>query len=280
MIAGIDPGGAVAERTVALARFRPRGSPGPVGPHGSAKVDDRDVLKRTLRWIDDEPRDRPFFAMMWTYQGHYPHYSVAPATEWEPGRRNFNRYLTAVQEDDRMIGDLVRELTARGLLDSTLIVITGDHGQTFAQSASVRATRDLTEQSVRVPLVFLNPHLVEHPGVDTGLARHIDIGPSILDLLSIDVPREWQGSSLFSGERTNRLYFTSSYKAPTLYGLREGQFKFITDGDTPRLYDLAADPDEAWNVAGAHPDLVSDYNQSLVAWHRYQPTYLERFAPR
>jgi arylsulfatase A-like enzyme len=245
---------------------------------GTRKMDDRDLLPRAFGWIDARPKDEPFFLMMWTYQGHYPCYSVDAPRDYEPGQPAFNRYLNAIREDDRFVGALLAELGRRGILDSTLVVITGDHGQVFSKEVDERATRNLTELAVRVPLVFIQPGLVGRSGVDGRLARHIDVAPTILDLLGRTAPKEWQGRSLFAAERSTRVLLTSSYTSPPLYGLVDGNAKYVTDGEDEYLFDLSVDPGEHHNLAkdGACP-LCREYHDALVAWHRSQPTYLAQF---
>jgi arylsulfatase A-like enzyme len=243
------------------------------------KMDDRDLLPRAFAWVDERPKDTPFFLMMWTYQGHYPCYSVDSPRDYAPAHPAFNRYLNAIREDDRFVGALLAELSRRGILDSTLIVITGDHGQVFSQAVDERATRNLSELAVRVPLVFVQSGLVGRAGVDGRLARHIDIAPTILDLLGRAPPKEWQGRSLFAAERPGRVLLTSSYTSPPLYGLVDGDHKYVTDGDDEYLFDLAADPREHHNLAKSSGcALCREYHDALVAWHRTQPSYLAQFA--
>jgi arylsulfatase A-like enzyme len=242
----------------------------------SGKIDDQALLQRALRWIDAAP-GRPFFLMLWTYQGHFPHYTVGVPVPRVPERPRFNRYLSAIQENDRLLGDLAGELAKRGLYDSTLIVVTADHGQTFSPTSDERAARDLFETALNVPLIFIH---AGRSGVDDRPVGHIDVAPSVLDLLGYEAPREWQGRSVFAPARPSRIYMTSSYKLPALYGLRDGRFKFITDGAQAQLYDLESDPEELHNIAAQHNEICQDYTAALVAWHRYQPRYLDQFRSR
>jgi arylsulfatase A-like enzyme len=247
---------------------------------GNRRMDDRTLLPGAFEWIDAvREQGMPFFLMLWTYQGHYPCYAADPPQPLAPEHPALNRYLNAIREEDRLLGLIMEELKARNLADSTLVVVVGDHGQAFSSVSSERAARDLTDYSIRIPLVFLNPMITQKTGRDDRLARQIDIPPTILDLLGFASPPEWQGVSLISGPRAEMVLLTNSYQRPVTYGLIDGTYKYVTDGHAERLYDIHADPEHTHNLAHQQRDLCRQYHDVLVGWHRYQPNYLERFVP-
>jgi hypothetical protein len=59
--------------------------------------------------------------------------------------------------------------------------------------------------------------------------------------------------------------------------VREGGRKYVTDGHHQWLFDLSTDPFEYRNLATGDRRRCASYEDELIAWHRYQPRYLDRF---
>ncbi len=242
---------------------------------------DRMLLDATRNWLNAD-RDRPFFLTLWTIQTHHPYFSDATHANRFVDDPDLNRYLNAIAHTDQLIGDLYRELESRGLADSTLFVVVGDHGDAFAQHGYFGHAQTLYEETVRVPLVVVHPQLeVAHRRRDT-LGQQIDIAPTILQLLGLDAPAEWQGRSLFAADRPNRAYlFTGMIHY--LFAVVEGDRKYIFDATTNRreCYDLRADPTEQHNLAlqSAGRDDFKSQQRRLAAWLKFQNDYLSQFLP-
>jgi arylsulfatase A-like enzyme len=249
---------------------------------------DECTLRRLAAWVERDPH-RPFFAVAWTIQTHFP-YTVgrlapAPVTSALPatfrGRPpsdslpvRFARYRQALRDTDRAIGRMLDGLGRRGLLDSTLVAIVGDHGEAFGQHGNM-VHRYLYEEEVRVPLLLINRRLF-HGEADGTTAGMIDLAPTVMDLLGDSIPAEWQGRSLFSPERSGRVYLFGPYSG--LFGYREGDRKLIYDaiGDETEVYDLATDPGEASNLAPRQPAVAREGRERLAAWEQYQNRFYRR----
>lgn len=102
-----------------------------------------------------------------------------------PGRRDIwaegSPYVAAVREADRLLGELLHALRERGELDSTLIVVTADHGQ-----ASTGGHPTLSPEGWVVPLVFAGPGIAR--GRVVAQAEQIDIVPTICALMNVGPP--------------------------------------------------------------------------------------------
>jgi arylsulfatase A-like enzyme len=168
---------------------------------------------------------------------------------------------------DQALGSLLDGLHQRGLTDGTLIVVVGDHGQAFGQhEGNYGHTLFLYEENVHVPLVFAAPGAIRGPLRIGRIASHIDLAPSILDLLGLPAPPGYQGVSLLRGPPGMALFFTDYSLG--FVGLRDGRWKFIyqlEDGRS-KLFDLADDPGETMNLAEQQPERVAVYREHLLRW--------------
>jgi phosphoglycerol transferase MdoB-like AlkP superfamily enzyme len=241
--------------------------------------DDRCMLEVFLHW-DGLGAASPFFAMLWPAQTHHPYFVAGSQRNWGVDVEDFNRYLNALHQTDDVFGALMRELEARGLADSTLVVVIGDHGEAFGQHDQWIHASAIYEENVRVPLLLVNRRVFE-ARTDETVGGLVDVAPTITGLLGVPTPGLWQGRSLFDANRSRRTYFFSPY-SDILFGLREGNLKLLVNAsaNVNEVYDLTADPHETQNLAGLLPDFVRTGEERLAAWVQYQAAFYERLLQR
>jgi arylsulfatase A-like enzyme len=240
------------------------------GDHQSSfGIDEPAAVRRLLAWIDGLPRGARFFATYVPIAGHHPYETPEPGPF--PERRDIDRYRNALHYADAAVGQLVDGLRARGLEHETVVVLVGDHGQAFGQhQANFGHTLRVYEENVRVPLVISAPGAAPRPARVPGLASHIDITPTVLDLLGLAPDAGHQGVSLLRTGR-ERVYFFADASLGLL-GLRDGRWKYIheTDSGRSRLFDLDADPAEQTNLAEHQPELADRFKREAAGWARAQ----------
>lgn len=195
--------------------------------------EDRWLVDGMIRWLDRD-RARPFCLVAWTDQTHQP-YEPSPGQEEinffrgrpPPGDEwSLGRYLNVLHETDRHLGRLFAALRERGLADDTLVVVTGDHGEAFGFPHDVYMHGfALYEENVRVPLLLWNPRLFAGGARSGTIVSHVDLAPTVLDLLGVAAPPGWQGRSAFAADRPPRAYFYAG-KGEFLLGVREERWKY------------------------------------------------------
>jgi lipoteichoic acid synthase len=210
-----------------------------------------------------------FFVTYIPIAGHHPYETPGPCPF--PDRDDIDRYRNAQHYSDAALGELLLGLRARGLDRETLIVVIGDHGQAFGQHpGNFGHTLFLYEENVRIPFVLAAPGAIAGPVRVGGLTSQVDMAPTVLDLLGVPAPTDYQGLSRLGGRRSVAFFFTDSSLA--LVGLREENWKYIHEIETGRhkLFDLTSDPGETANLAGEHPDRVGRYQTQLLDWSSTQ----------
>ena len=151
--------------------------------------DDECMLGSFTEWAGRE-ENRPFFALV----GAEVNFGVAS--------EDFN----ALRHTDLILGKLLRWLESRELVQSTLVVVMGDHGEAFGQHGQWLHASHIYEENIHVPLMLINRRLFkgEQYGNIGGL---VDVAPTIMDIINIPFASAWQGRSLFSSTRSQRAYF-------------------------------------------------------------------------
>jgi arylsulfatase A-like enzyme len=230
----------------------------------------------------------PFFVTAWTTQTHHP-YEPSPGVEplnllREPTPDDWalGRYLNVVHDTDRHLARIFEAIRRAGLERDTLIVVTGDHGQAFGYPHDTYVQgRTVYEEDVHVPLMMWYPRTYKVTARVPVVGSHVDLAPTIADLIGLPAPPDWQGRSLFADSHPHRAYF---YVAEDHFRLavREANWKYIysvRDG-RDELYDLQADPLEQHNVAAQHPDRCDRLRQRLAAWTEANRRQYERLEAR
>jgi arylsulfatase A-like enzyme len=240
---------------------------------------DGPLLPAAVSWIDAH-KSRPFFLSLWTMDTHHP-YIVAGDQNYGVRDPALGRYLNGVQSMDALIGQLADQLQKMGLADNTLLVITGDHGEAFNEHGQTVHGFTAYNEELQIPLLIINPRLFKNQRLMNGPGRQIDIAPTLLSLLGVPEPAQWQGMSLFQRPRRRRVYMFSG-NGNYVLGLIDGNMKYIYDFNTDRaeLYDLAADPHEHNNLSSdpAYTLLMRREKLHLQAWTSFQNPYLRRLA--
>lgn len=222
-------------------------------------------------WIDEVARTRrPFFVTYLTVATHHPYDCPAGYARPHPGTDDYSHYRNAVHYTDHAIGDLLAFLAQRGLLENTLIAITGDHGEAFGDRHSGNFTHKnrIFEENVKSFLIVAPPVAPPALIVSHRLATMGDIMPTLLefcDLKASGIP----GRSLLTTNFEEQPVFFQKSAFPEQWGLRDGRWKFIANIRTgaAELFDLIADPEEKNNLAPANKQLVSRFNAMCEDWY-------------
>ncbi len=211
------------------------------------------VYLKFQEWLGRR-RDKPFFLWVHFYDPHKPYAPPAAYLQATAG----DAYRGEVAFADRNIGLMIADLKKQGLLERTLVVVAGDHGEGFGEHGEKGHGIFCYEESVKVPLIFSNPALQKKPARVRSRVCLVDIMPSVLAMLGLPPADNAQGQSLEAlmsgdGQTAPRpVYLESMYGrelnnwAP-LTALISGKFKYIS---LPRaeLYDLQADAGEKANL--------------------------------
>jgi hypothetical protein len=238
-------------------------------------IDDRAVVDAALAWIDSLPPGQRFVALVVPITAHYPWKfpdDVKPAFGRDTGPARFS---SAVHFLDGAFERLVTGLEERDRYASTLVAWTADHGERVQRlSHKTVGHRAFYEQSLRVPLVLLNPTLFGalEERVSARPGSLIDFVPTTLDALGLEPHPRHQGQSLLGPAwEPRRVFFGARTGRQTFVGFVDGDEKVSlrVSGRIPELYDLASDPLERDDRSDADPArterLVDDALRFLLA---------------
>lgn len=264
----------------------------------AGKFDDAHTASMAIKWIREQSEtNQSFFAYVVFQNSHFPFpvpngferpfepadfdsrsvSLIAYPLEQTPMVRN--AYLNALHYSDHQLGRLVSCLKEQGILNDTILVVMGDHGQAFHEAGCVGHGCRPIDPTCRIACVIhspdrLKPHVSDYP------FEAVDLGPTLLGLLGWRPHPNFQGIDILSPHRPpmdERLVFVH---VDTPLGkfdcvLLGGRWKLIRNRDTSEetLADLVENPAENENVAAANPEIAKRLSQILSAWRARQLAY-------
>jgi arylsulfatase A-like enzyme len=255
------------------------------------------VFRDGARMLEVAAKRRPFAVVVDTYEPHEP---------WTPPRKYLNmygdpdyrgpeparpyyaplrRYLSGrelelmprrmralyaaeVTMTDRWLGVFLERLHDLQLERETILVLVSDHGFYLGDyGLTGKISHRLHPALIRVPLIVVDP-AARRAGRTSGyFASTHDVGPTILSMAGVRVPRAMDGvdlSRLFEGRRPpERPYAWGGYGNSFFVRSERWAMFGANRGGGVHLYDRERDPAEARNLAAARPGKAAQLNRAI-----------------
>jgi arylsulfatase A-like enzyme len=259
----------------------------------------RPVTAAAARWLrerQERGEERPFFLFVHTYEVHSPYDPPARWRERMVGEyrgplgktlkhgqlhkldrkgeltdadRQYARdlYAAEVAEADMRVGELLEALRGTGEWDTTLVIVTSDHGESFGEHGQWGHGDTLYDTLLKVPLLLHHPQRFSGGTRVADPVRLEDLAPTVLELAGLPAPADWVGVSLTDPAAPRDLLSSITPRDPSVevddpsslpaaFGLCADGRKSIhyeegcrfDDGPDNEIFDLTADPDELHNL--------------------------------
>ncbi len=240
---------------------------------GSAYQDAETVNREVFDWLERRPAD-PWFLFVAYMDPHDPYfehpyrgpgYSRAANPRPDPSEAGRLRrlYDGEITYWDEHFGALVQRLQDEGIYEESLIVVTSDHGEEFADHGGFWHGTTLYDEQVHVPLLIKLPFSERGGSRVAHWVQHVDVMPTLLRLLGAPVPEGVQGGDLFEG--TDEVWAEESHEGNVLRSVRVRRgleaYKLVEANEgNPRglperaLFRVDMDPGERVNLAEEQPE--------------------------
>ncbi len=185
---------------------------------------DRDNVTDLLAFLDKRDPNKPFFTFMFFESPHARYYFPESSVIAKPYRDDLNyatlskealakdiglirnRYINSVHHLDMQFGRIFEYMKKNQLLDNTIVVLIGDHGEEFMENGYWGHNSTFADPQVRTPLVIYKPGM--RAFVDNAMTSHMDVIPTIMPLLGVKNPSSDYaiGYNLLNGEKRAHTY--------------------------------------------------------------------------
>jgi arylsulfatase A-like enzyme len=259
-----------------------------------------------------EHRDRarltgqPFFLWLHYFDPHYPYTPPPPHDQVEPdgcgdcpdgGLETIRRLRSAPNPDlrpaevnrllqhydgeiaftDQQFGRLLEFLRRNGLDQNTLVIVVGDHGESFGEKGHWLHGGSLHDAEVHIPLLMRFPGRLPAGKVVDAVAQQVDLAPTILDLLGYPAPARAEGRSLVPlvhdrEDGADRFAVAEvGSRAVVSIVTRDWRLLQNTESGAVELYRAHDDPDSLRDLADAEPEVVAELSRLLSRWRSEHP---------
>ncbi len=236
-----------------------------ISPAGSMDSPYINALAR--KYLDKNYGKDSFFLWLHYMDVHGPYWGDLRPAKVAKGEEEFDKekYLTgyykSIKHFDLYFKDLINYLEEKGVLEDTMIVLTSDHGELFGEHGMTSHPGKLFDELLHIPLAFYHPSFKSRR--TDNLVGNIDIGATILDILGLEVPEEFDGVSLAKNlfgkkKKTREVIVSEVYSPdghtkeglPPNFAIFDGRYKLerFIKNEIKALYDLEQDPKEENNI--------------------------------
>ena len=237
-----------------------------------------DTVERASAWWWSANAERPVFQWVHFYDAHHP---LNPDEPWS-GQYN-DPYIAAIAEMDHAIGELLATLEHERPDRPTWVVVVGDHGEGRSDHGELTHGWFVYRSTMRVPFLISGPNVKTRRVAE--LTSVVDITPTILELVEVDIPADLDGISLASvlegEEPPQRVVFGETWGPRRGFGysqLRMAQnheLRFV-EAPHPELYRWQIDPGEDHNLydreSSTHNTLSEMLSERVATFDQNPPT--------
>jgi arylsulfatase A-like enzyme/Flp pilus assembly protein TadD len=231
------------------------------------------VADVTLDWLAQNYKTN-FFLWMHLYDPHFPYRPPAPYSDEYKDRL----YDGEIAFADAQVGRLIAFLKAKDLYRNTIIVLTGDHGESLGEHDEKTHGFFIYNATLHVPVLIRLPGSATSPRVLSDVVSLVDLMPTVLTALKITVPAQVQGRSLLplmtpkAGESSRSIYAETflprlHFNWSELRSVETEKYQFI-EAPKPELYDLSRDPNETQNLYADKKAVAGELQARLSAMVR------------
>ena len=236
---------------------------------GAVQRPGNETIAEAVRWLDGHEPMKPFFLWLHLYDPHDPYTPPEPYKSQYAG----HPYRGEVAFTDSLIGGFRKDLEERGLLDRSLVILTGDHGEGLGDHGERFHGFFVYDTTIRVPLIIRFPRAARAGAVISDPVSHVDLLPTILDATGLPVPDGSEGTSLLPAIAAGKVdadreVYSESFYPLLHYGwsplrsIRTNRYKLISV-PRPELYDIVDDRKEQHNLVADDPEIAAELTGRL-----------------
>jgi arylsulfatase A-like enzyme len=186
------------------------------------------------------------------------------------------RYDEFISYADSVFGEFLSSLKERGLFDRSILIVSSDHGEMFEKGFWSHGGPYLSQSLIHIPMVMHLPGQV-HPQRIGANVSHVDIAPTLLDLLGSKPPAWMDGRSFMPALQDSNFDTGTKFSMQLSYVLAppslrtktiaaiKGNYKLVKYLDWKRyeLYDVKNDPKEKIDLTASKPEIFSSLKAEI-----------------
>ena len=211
--------------------------------------------------LNEQQPDQVFFSMLTTVTNHMM-FDKIPRDQrylYKSPRNVRENYANSIYLSDRYLREFFKQLQSRSYLSNSIVIITGDNSYPVGEHGYISNEASFYNEFFKTPLLIVNIEDMEAVRVQKAFS-HVDIAPTLLDVLDIATKHHFIGSSVLNGIKTDYADITEAEDSHSIYisqphsgtflGTIRFPYKYVQHEISGRefLYNIESDPEERTNL--------------------------------
>ena len=259
-------------------------------PNRISYINSKQLNERIIPWLREHSQEK-FFAWIHYFDPHNPYEShekdgISYDSDFDPHPYGTSKPAKVLQDiahydaeitfADRSVGEIIDLLDELNLTEDTIVILTSDHGEELYQHHQIMGHAFfLYDSSIRIPLIIRYPNRFPASKRIDQLVESVDIMPTLLELLNIQIPDGIDGESLLAvidkDKKISRVAYSETYKPEgrsNKFAVRTNRWKYIytPERNARELYDIVDDPMELRNLAYEKREVVKELHKNFFDW--------------
>ncbi len=242
---------------------------------GDASEKDRIITEKCINYMSTRKSKEPFFAFVFYDSSHQPYFYPKKFEKFRPAGNNEinyfkdtgkdkifmfrNRYKNAVYYNDYLIGNIIASLKKNHLLDHSIVLITGDHGEEFYENGYFGHTSSFDDYQIKTTFVLHYPG-TEHY-IAERLTSHSDLVPTLMESVGCVSPPEDYSQGLSLLNRTPHPYVTTANWDTS--AIIDDEFKIIFSTEMYNMRSLEVRRKNDYRLAENQRDVIKQKKHIL-----------------
>jgi phosphoglycerol transferase MdoB-like AlkP superfamily enzyme len=211
--------------------------------------------------LNEEQPDQFFFSMLTTVTNHMM-FDKIPRKQrylYKSPRNVRENYANSIYLSDRYLREFFKQLQSRSYLSNSIVIITGDNSYPVGEHGYISNEASYYNEFFKTPMLIVYTDDKESHRVEKAFS-HVDIAPTLLEILDIETKHHFIGSSVLTGIKTDALDTTQAEESHSIYisqphsgtflGTIKYPYKYVQQEHSGRefLYNIESDPEERTNL--------------------------------
>ena len=187
-----------------------------------------------------------------------------------------NDYDNRVIQLDSYLKEIIQILENKKYLENSILVITSDHGQSLGEKGFYFHTNSTYLNEISIPLIIFSSGIENiKKEIKHKISNQLDVSPTIIDMLGIEIPSVWEGSSILK-PRADDFLFIQEREFFSCIWLHKGQsHQYIFNDDTKKeeAYNIDLDINLKNNILNENNDIPINYIRNRMKEHFLEISY-------
>lgn len=187
-----------------------------------------------------------------------------------------NDYDNRVIQLDSYLKEIIQILENKKYLENSILVITSDHGQSLGEKGFYFHTNSTYLNEISIPLIIFSSGIENiKKEIKHKISNQLDVSPTIIDMLGIEIPSVWEGSSILK-PRADDFLFIQEREFFSCIWLHKGQsHQYIFNDDTKKeeAYNIDLDINLKNNILNENNNIPINYIRNRMKEHFLEISY-------